>query len=70
MVLNSFLSLNCFTCFNESSNNFNILTPTIEDNVPLHEIIEPAPNVLDTALGDVNNYYIQTLLFYIHNVVI
>jgi len=30
MVINSFFLLNCFVCFNESPNNFNIRPPTIE----------------------------------------
>ena len=45
MVLNSFLLLNCHVCFNESPNNFNIIPPTIEDYLPLDEVMKPAPIV-------------------------
>ena len=58
MVLNSFFLLNCFTCFNESPNNFDIRPPTIEEYLPLNEIIEHAPDITDEQLGDVYNYYV------------
>ena len=57
MVLNSFFVLNCYVCFNESNNNLNICPPTIEEYIPLNEVIKPAPNVPDEALGNVYNYY-------------
>jgi len=57
MVINSFFLLNCFVCFNESPNNFDIIPPTIEDYLPLNENIKQAPNVSDEDLGDVYNYY-------------
>ena len=57
MVLNSFLLLNCYTSFNQSNNNFNIRPPTIEEYIPLNEIIKLVPNVSDGALSDVYTYY-------------
>ena len=57
MVLNSFFLLNCHVCFNESPNNFNIRPPTIEEYLPLDEVMKPAPIVNDEDLGEVYNYY-------------
>ena len=56
IVLNSFLLLNRYVCFNESSNNFNIRTPTIEEYLPLDEIMKPAPIMTDEDLGEVYDY--------------
>ena len=57
IVLNSFLLLNCYVCFNESPNNFNIRPPTIEEYLPLDEIMKPVPIVTDEDLGEVYDYY-------------
>ena len=39
-------TLNCYTCFNESRNrNFNVRAPTIENYLPLNEVLQPAPEV-------------------------
>ena len=57
MVLNSFLLLNFHVCFNESPTNFNIRPPTIEEYLPLEEVMKPAPIVSDEDLGEVYNYY-------------
>ena len=56
IIFNSFFILNCYNCFNESNNNFDIRPPTLEQYIPLHEIIPPAPVVEDYHLGDVYNY--------------
>ena len=58
MIFNSFLLLNCYTCFNESPNNFNVRPPSIEVYLPLNEPIKPAPVISDNALGDVYRYYV------------
>ena len=35
---------NCYTCFNESRNrSFNLRSPTIQEYLPLDQILEPAP---------------------------
>ena len=57
MVINSFLLLNCFTCFNESMNNFIMRPPTIKEYLPLDETLRPAPHVTNESLGEVYNYY-------------
>ena len=57
MILNSFFLLNCYTCMNESPNNFDIRPPTLQEYIPLGEALKPAPLVSDNALGEVYNYY-------------
>ena len=57
MVMNSFFLLNCYTCFNESPNNFDIRPPLIEEYLPLDEALKKAPIVPDNALGEVYQYY-------------
>ena len=49
--------MNCYTCFNEPPNNFDIRPPTLGEYIPLNELIKPAPVVSDNALGYVYNYY-------------
>ena len=56
LMFNSFLLLNCYNCFNESSSNFMLRPPTIEEYLPLNEILSPAPEVNDTELGELYNY--------------
>ncbi len=58
MILNSFFSLNCYVCFNESPNNFDLRPPTIEEYLPVNEVLVPAPFVSDELLGGVYNYYV------------
>ena len=50
-VINSFCLMNCYTCFNESSNNFNLRSPTIKECLPFDETIG------EDDLGDVYDYY-------------
>ena len=57
LIFNSFLLLNCYICFNESQNNFMIRPPSLEEYLPLNEVIPPAPDVSDMDLGDVYNYH-------------
>ena len=57
LIFNSFLLLNCYICFNESQNNFMICPPSLEEYLPLNEVIPPAPDVSDMDLGDVYNYH-------------
>ena len=47
MILNSFFLMNCYNTFNESSNNFNCRPPTIEEYIPLDEVLKPAPLIND-----------------------
>ena len=58
MVRNSFFLLDYYVCFNESPNNFNIRPPTIEEYLPLEEVMKSAPIVTNEDLGDVYNYYL------------
>ena len=46
---------NCYTCFNESRNQtFNLQAPTIQQYLPLHEVLVPAPQVV--APGNQANF--------------
>ena len=49
--------MNCYTCSNESPNNFALRPPTIEEYISLNKPIKPAPKITDKMLGDVYNYY-------------
>lgn len=57
MVVNSFFLLNCFICFNETPNNFDLRPPTIEAYLPIDEELVPAPHITDEDLGEVYNYH-------------
>lgn len=57
IVFNSFLIFNCLMCFNESNNSFHLRPPSIEEYLPLEQIIPPAPEVTDDDLGEVYYYY-------------
>ena len=57
IMIKSFFLLNCYTCMNESPNNFTCRPPTLEEYTPLEESLEPAPVVDDSILGGLNNYY-------------
>ena len=50
LVFNSLL-LNCYVCLNESPNNFDIRPPTLEEYIPLEEVLRPAPRITDDLLG-------------------
>ena len=56
LTLVSFLILNCFTCFNETS-HFPVRPPTLQEYLPLSEVMPLAPEVNDAMLGDVYRYY-------------
>ena len=56
LVFNSFFLLNCYACLNEIPNNFNIRPPTLEQYIPLDEVLKPAPDTTNELLGDVYNY--------------
>ena len=56
IILNSFFLMNCYTCMNESPNNFNIHPPTLQEYIPIFEPIKPALIVSDSALGNIYNY--------------
>jgi hypothetical protein len=56
LVLNSFFLLNCYTCMNESPNDFTLRPPTLEEYIPIDEILRPAPVITDAVLGGVYNY--------------
>ena len=60
MIFNSFLLLNLYVCFNESSNSDSIIRPpTIQEYLPLDEDIPMAPNVTDDELGDIYRYHVS-----------
>ena len=44
----SFFILNCFTCFNETG-YFEVYPPTLEEYLPLDEILLPAPDIEETT---------------------
>ena len=57
LIINSFLLLNCYNCFNESSNTFILRAPTIEEYLPLDEILDPPPeSVHPNDMGNLYNY--------------
>ena len=58
MILNSFFLMNCYTCMNQSPNNFDIHPPSLEEYIPLSEGLKPAPTVSDNTLSEVYNYYV------------
>ena len=56
LMFNSFLLLNCYSCFNASACSFILPSPSIEQYLPLNEILPPPPNVSDVELGEVYTY--------------
>ena len=62
LLFNSFFLLNCYVCLNESPNNFNLRPPSLEEYIPLDEILIPAPVIDDDLLGEIYNN-----IFYIFN---
>ena len=58
MIFNYFFLLNCYVCFNESPNFFDLRPPTIEEYLPVDQILLPAPIVPEKLLSKVYNYYI------------
>ena len=48
---------NCYICFNESSNNFVVRPPSIEEYLNLDEELVAALEVSDEDLGEVYQYY-------------
>jgi hypothetical protein len=42
---------------NENSNNFNCRTPTLEEYIPLSEVMKSAPTIEDAMLGEVYRYF-------------
>ena len=44
----SFFILNCFTCFNETG-YFEVRPPTLEEYLPLDEVLMPAPDIEETT---------------------
>ena len=53
LVFNSFPSLNCHVCLNESPNNFNVKPPTLEQYLPLDEATKSSPDITYKLLEDV-----------------
>ena len=58
LVFDFLLLLNCYVCLNESPNNFDIRPPTLEDYIPLEEVLKPAPIITDDLLGQVYSYVV------------
>ena len=58
VVIQFFFFLNCYVCLNESPNNFDIRPPSLEEYIPLDEVLIPAPDITDDLLGEVYNYNI------------
>ena len=59
LIFNSFLLLNCYTCFNESTCEFILRAPTISEYLPLDEQLPQSPTITDDILGEVYDYYIS-----------
>ena len=56
LMFNSFLLLNCYTCFNTSPCSFILSAPSIEEYLPLEEELLPISEVTDEHLGEVYNH--------------
>jgi hypothetical protein len=57
MILVSFLIMNCQNCFTHTSSTmFGLAPPSLEEYLPLDEVIPPAPYVDDTQLGLVYDF--------------
>lgn len=60
LILNSFLLLNCYNCFNETNCNFMMCSITIEDYLPLYETLPMGPNINSPdGLGILYNYTVR-----------
>ena len=55
ITLVSFFLLNCFTCFNETG-YFDVRPPTIEEYLPLGEILRCAPDIQEDETDHIFNY--------------
>jgi hypothetical protein len=55
MILMSFFLLNCFTCFNEVG-YFHVRPPTLEEYLPLDEVLLPPPDIEDNYDSAYYNY--------------
>ena len=56
LVFNSCLLLKCYVWLNESPNSFDIRPPSLEQYLPLDELMKPAPDVIDELLGYIYIY--------------
>ena len=56
LIFNSFLLLNCYNCLNRSSSTFVLPSPTLEEYLPLDEVLEHHPIVTDEDLGEVYRF--------------
>jgi DDE superfamily endonuclease len=57
LVLVSFFVLNCYFCLNQSASAmFSVQAPTLDQYIPLSEILVPAPFVEDWELGETYVY--------------
>ena len=57
MTLISFFITNCVLCMNETTNNFDCRPPTLEEYIPLSEVMKSAPTIEDAMLGEVYRYF-------------
>ena len=57
LIFNSFLLLNCYVCFNGSTNSFGMPPPSIEEFLPLNEVLERAPIVTEEMLFQATRYH-------------
>ena len=57
MTLISFFITNCVLCMNETTNNFDCRPPTLEEYIPLSEVMKSAPTIEDAMLGEVYCYF-------------
>lgn len=57
LFFNSFFIWNCYQCLYHSSSTFSMVPPTLEDYLPLDEVLEAAPQVRESDLGLMYRYY-------------
>ena len=53
LLFNSFFFLNCYVCLNKSPNNSNIRPPSLEEYIPLGEVLIPAHVIDDDLLEEI-----------------
>ena len=58
LLFNSFFLWNCYQTIHQSSSYFLLAPPTLEQYLPLEEVLVQAPIVDDDQLGEVYNYYV------------
>ena len=58
LFFNSFLLWNCYQTIYQSFDYFLLAPPSLEEYLPLNEILQPPPNVSEEQLGEVYQYYI------------